>query len=230
MPIGPLRRSGMSSHPNHREHLIQAALRLFRRQGYAGTGLREILEHSKAPKGSLYHYFPGGKEELGREALAAGGRAVERTLDGILASTRTGDEFILRYMHGLADWLAQSGFRDGCPIATTILELAPDSTPISEAGKAAIDRWIERISQAFIRDGMQEQVARDRALLTVAVTEGALIVARAQRSAEPIRVAALQLVGLSASTSPAWPDETITGAAASSETATETSVPERSIS
>ena len=214
----------MPSHPNHRENLIQAALRLFRRQGYAGTGLKEILEHSKAPKGSLYHYFPGGKEELGREALAAGGRAVERTLEGILASTRTGDEFILRYMHGLADWLAQSGFRDGCPIATTVLELAPDSTPISEAGKVAIDGWIERISQAYIRDGMQEQVAREKALLTIAVTEGALIVARVQRSTEPIRVAALQLVGLSGWSSAGWGDENITDEASS-----ETPVPEGSI-
>lgn len=192
----------MGTHKNHRDNLVHAALRLFRRQGYSGTGLKEILALSHAPKGSLYHYFPGGKEALGRDAVVAGGEAVARTLDTVLKTTRTGDELVRRYLFGLAESFERSRFKDGCPIATTLLEMAPDSAPIADAGRAAIEGWVERISAAYLREGMSPEEARRKATLVIAVTEGALILARASRSAEPIRTAALELTRASTELSP----------------------------
>ena len=119
----------------HRERLLQTAVRLFRQKGYAATGLTEILTRSGAPKGSLYHHFPGGKEAIGAAAVQLAGEAVTRTLEDLLARTASGEEFVAAYGALLSRSVAASEFRDGCPLATTLLETAPDSSIIRAAGR-----------------------------------------------------------------------------------------------
>jgi len=70
----------MANAQKHKENLVRTAMRLFRKQGYASTGLQQILADSGAPKGSLYHYFPGGKESLGEAAVAMAGRLIGEML------------------------------------------------------------------------------------------------------------------------------------------------------
>ena len=152
--------------PDHRANLTFAAITLFRRQGYAATGLQQILAESQVPRGSLYHYFPGGKEELGATAVRVAGRIVADTLRELAEDAVSFPDFLSKYLHMLADWLEESGYRDGCPIATTLLECAPESETIRLAGDVNSQR---------------------RARGVLAATEGALMVARVQKSTSALR-------------------------------------------
>jgi len=174
----------------HRQRLLQTAVRLFRQKGYAATGLNEILARSGAPKGSLYHYFPGGKDEIGAEAVSAAGAVVARTLASLSTETRSGREFVAAYTALLGRWIEASDYRDGCPIATTLLETAPASEAITAAGGRVLAEWIRVISGAFARDGLDPAVAARRALVFVAAIEGALLLARVQRSTAPLEAVA----------------------------------------
>src|SRR5277367_4918468 len=110
----PSRSNGRAS----RQAFLDATGTLLRRQGYASTGLSEIVARSGAPKGSLYFHFPGGKEQL---ALAAMQRASEQLRDAIAAILASSDdlgEALARLLDALAAGLERSGYRDGCPIAT----------------------------------------------------------------------------------------------------------------
>jgi TetR/AcrR family transcriptional repressor of lmrAB and yxaGH operons len=170
----------------HKGNLVRAAMRLFRRQGYASTGLAQILEESGAPKGSLYHYFPEGKEALGEAAVELAGGLVREKLAELAERSREPSAFLRAYAKTMAGWMDESAFRSGCPIATTLLETAPASPRITAAGVRAIDGWIDVIAGVFERAGSERREARSRAQLVVAAMEGALILARVRRSAQPI--------------------------------------------
>jgi TetR/AcrR family transcriptional repressor of lmrAB and yxaGH operons len=161
-------------------------MRLFRRQGYASTGLQQILKESGAPKGSLYHYFPSGKEALGEAAIEMAGGMIHEMLSGLAARHREPGSFLRAYCAVMAGWMEESGFRSGCPVATTLLETAPQSPSISAAGQRAVDAWIEVVAGVLSGAGMARREARSRAQLVVAAMEGALILSRVRRSTRPI--------------------------------------------
>lgn len=181
----------------HKDRLVQAAVRLFREQGYAATGLSQILQLSGAPKGSLYYYFPAGKEALAEAAVTEAARVVTQTLSRLADTTANPGEFIGAYAAMLSEWMAQSGFRSGCPITTTLLETVPDSKPLSRACAHAINEWIGLIADVYKRDGLSPGVAREQAEFVISALEGALIQARVQCSVKPIKRAATQLARLS---------------------------------
>src|SRR5262245_65389940 len=106
----------------HKESLVRTAMRLFRRQGYASSGLQQIVAESGAPKGSLYHYFPNGKEALGESAVVLAGGLMRETLEELAAKHREPAAFLRAYCKVMAGWMEESGFASGCPIATTLLE------------------------------------------------------------------------------------------------------------
>jgi TetR/AcrR family transcriptional repressor of lmrAB and yxaGH operons len=161
-------------------------MRLFRRQGYAATGLQEILQTSGAPRGSLYHYFPDGKEAIGAAAVALAGGMVAEALEQLAAEHKTPAAFVVAWFRLYAKWMEESKFQSGCPIATTLLETAPRSKPITAAGAAAFERWIGIVASVFQRAGVGTRVARQRAELAIAALEGSLVLARVARSKDPI--------------------------------------------
>ena len=176
----------MSAPPRHRGAIVRAAAALFRRNGYSATGINEIAEVSGAPKGSLYHYFPGGKEQIAEAAVRFAGAGVVATLEQLEQAHSSAASMILAYCELLAGWMAKSGFRDGCPIATTLLESAPQSAEMAAAGREAFAGWCAVIARALVRDGFGEAEARRLSTLTVSSLEGALILARVEASARPI--------------------------------------------
>jgi TetR/AcrR family transcriptional repressor of lmrAB and yxaGH operons len=163
--------------PRHRRPIVDAAVTLFRRQGYAGTGLNDIVDASGAPKGSLYHYFPAGKSSI---ALAA----VEEA------------ELLRAHARLLSGWMRKSGFRDGCPITTVLLELAPKDRGVAEAGRKAYAARIDVIKRKLITDGFSPGRTERLAVLCVATLQGALIQARVERSGMPIETAADELANM----------------------------------
>ena len=168
----------MPARARHRDPIINTAMRLFRRQGYASTGLNEIVAESGAPKGSLYHYFPDGKASI---AVAA----VERTPD-------TG-ALIVEHAKLLAGWMAKSNFRDGSPIATVLLELCPQNREVSTAGKKAYAAQIGVLTKKLQADGFSISRADRLAVLALASFQGALIQARIERSRAPLMQMAEEL-------------------------------------
>ena len=161
-------------------------MRLFRRQGYASTGLQQILAESGAPRGSLYHYFPDGKEDLGEAAVALAGSLMHEMLCDLARRHRTPRAFLKGYCETMAGWMEESAFGSGCPIATTLLETAPQSPSITGAGRRAIDDWIDVIAGVLERGELRPSEARTKARLIVAAMEGSLILARVYQSTRPI--------------------------------------------
>jgi len=182
--------------PQHRRPIIDAAVTLFRRHGYAATGLNDIVDSSGAPKGSLYHYFPGGKPSIAVAAVEEAGHRVAATLETLAAETESTGALLRAHARLLTRWMAKSGFRDGCPMTTVLLELTPETHAVTEAGKAAYDRRIGLLKNKLIDDGFPDERAARLASLCTSALQGALIEARVRRTGKPLTIAAEELSGL----------------------------------
>jgi TetR/AcrR family transcriptional regulator, lmrAB and yxaGH operons repressor len=177
----------------HRQRIVDAAVTLFRRQGYSATGLNNIVDESGAPKGSLYHYFPAGKASIAVAALEEAGRRVSETVAQLAGETPSTGALIKAHARLLAGWMRKSGFRDGCPITTVLLELAPADRAVAQAGRAAYAARLAILTEKLKGDGFPPQRAETLAGLCVSAIQGALIQARVERAGSPIETAADEL-------------------------------------
>ena len=176
-----------------RERLLASAVDLLQRQGYHGTGLNELLDRSEAPRGSLYHYFPGGKEQIGAEAIARAGGQVAAAVVHLLRTNPSVADAVQALAGLLAAGLEASDFERGCPVATTALEVTPRSEPIRAAVQASFDSWLAPLRERLEATGYDAGEAARRADLTIAALEGALVLARARRDAAVLRDAGREL-------------------------------------
>lgn len=181
---------------SQRETIVSATATLLRRRGYAATGLAEIIAESGAPKGSLYHYFPGGKDQIAAEAVRYAGERVAGTFTELDQGAASAADVIRAYGRLVAGWMAQSGFRDGCPITTTLLETAPDKASVTEAGRAAFSAWAAIIANRLVADGVAPERATHLARLALMTIEGALIFARVEADDAPLLAAADEVAAL----------------------------------
>jgi TetR/AcrR family transcriptional repressor of lmrAB and yxaGH operons len=182
--------------PKHRQPIVDAAVTLFRRQGYAGTGLNDIVDASGAPKGSLYHYFPAGKASIAIASVEEAGRRVANTMEALASETRSTADLLRAHARLLSGWMRKSGFRDGCPITTVLLELAPKDRGVAEAGRKAYAARIDVLKRKLSADGFPPARTGRLAVLCVSTLQGALIQARVERSSAPIETAAEELAKL----------------------------------
>jgi AcrR family transcriptional regulator len=181
----------MARSSDTRIRLLEASAQLFRRQGYAGTGLKEITASGSAPWGSLYHFFPGGKEELGAEAITHSGRRYLKLYD--LVYERAGQDPVraIRDFFQLSiDALEASAFADGCPIATVALEVASTSEPLRHACQEVFTSWQRVIAGFLTRSGATPGEAADLATYVLAAFEGAIVLSRTGHDTTPLRVTA----------------------------------------
>jgi TetR/AcrR family transcriptional repressor of lmrAB and yxaGH operons len=176
-----------------RDRLLDSAVDLLQRQGYHGTGLNELLERSEAPRGSLYHYFPGGKEQIGAEAIGRAGDQVAAAIAHLLRAQPSVAEGVEALAGLLAAGLEASDFERGCPVATTALEVTPRSEPIRAAVQASFESWLAPLRERLEAAGFDRLEAARRADLALATLEGALVLARARQNADVLRDAARQL-------------------------------------
>ena len=186
----------MTAQPKHRERIVRTAAMLFRRNGYAATGTNEIVATSGAPKGSLYHYFPGGKAEIAAAAVTYAGGVVTATLTALTAEHPAAAAAIRAYGAMLTGWFAKSGYREGCPIATTILELAPETESVTAAGQAVYREWVAVFAAALAREGVEDARAASLARTATAAFQGALILARTERNVAPIADVTAEIAAL----------------------------------
>ena len=193
----------MPAVPKHRQPITDAAVRLFRRKGYAATGLNEIIEVSGAPKGSLYHYFPEGKASIAVAAVDEAGRRVGKTIEKLAHECGSTADLLRAHARQLAGWMRKSGFRDGCPITTALLELAPANRSVAEAGRNAYAIRVGLLRDKLLADGFSQARAQRLATLCTSALQGALIQARVERSGAPIEIAADELAGMLEAITPA---------------------------
>jgi AcrR family transcriptional regulator len=172
-----------------RDRIVDAAAEGFARRGYAGTGLKAILSASHAPFGSLYHFFPGGKEELGAAAIRASGATYRALVEsffpaGVDVVTATREFFTAG-----AEMLAATDYADACPIATITLETASDSELMRVASAEVFESWLAVVRLRLGEAGIDDATARDIALELFCAVEGAFLHCRATRTTEALEVA-----------------------------------------
>lgn len=163
-----------------------AAAQLFQRHGYHAVGFRRIVEESGAPRGSIYHHFPGGKEQLAVEAVALSGAAMLRTIEQVTAEAADVAGMLEGLAEVLAGWLETSAFEAGCPVATVALECAPEIDDITAACREVFRGWIGVLRARLVAEGWGDEEAGDLATTIVAAVEGALLLARVERDAAPL--------------------------------------------
>lgn len=172
--------------------MVRAMGRLLRRQGYAATGLQQVAREAEAPIGSMYFYFPDGKEQLAAEAVSRSGGDLGSALAALLEATDV--PTAVRAIAGaMGEDLVRSRWMNGCPIATAALERAADSEPIRGAASAVFDQWETLLFQRMCADGIAPERARRIASLIVAALEGAILLARTRRSVGPLQEVADQV-------------------------------------
>ena len=179
----------MSSASPTRRRLVTAAAELFRRQGYAATGIKAVLTAAEAPYGSLYHFFPGGKADLGRAVVEEGGRTYLELVEAFFPDDADPVDAVGALFEGAAEVLESTGFADACPIATIAGEIADTDEGMRVAAADAFATWIDALARHLVAHGARPDVAADVGIELFCLVEGAFLLGRTSRSAEPLRVA-----------------------------------------
>jgi len=172
-----------------RERIVAKSAALFRRQGFASTGVKQIVAEASAPFGSLYHFFPGGKEQLGEEVIRSSGAAYAQLIDVFFLPGADPVGATRAFFAAAAQTLKESDYADACPIATVALEVSSTSEPLRRACAEVFSSWLERTEQSLRRGGVGSESARAVAISILASLEGAFVLARALRSTEPLAAA-----------------------------------------
>ena len=173
-----------------RERMVASAVDLLARRGLQATSFSEVLEHSGAPRGSLYHHFPEGKDQMIGSALdAAGGRAIE-LLDQ--KSGAPAEEITAWFLHIWREVLIRGKFEAGCAILA--VAVAADSLELLDQTARVFRTWRRRLAELLEQGGLAAVDAQRFAAVLVASSEGAVVLARAEQSLEPFDLVAEQLL------------------------------------
>lgn len=168
-----------------RERLLRAARDLFQARGYHAVGLAEILSRAKAPKGSLYHHFPGGKPALAAAVITALADEMVTTFDRIAAREIPAETQIHRLFSGTADWVESNSFGSGGLLSVMSQEVVPDDAALTECLGRAHDRAITAFARALRAGGADGAQAGP----ILAMLDGAVAQARARLSRQPVEAA-----------------------------------------
>lgn len=173
-----------------RDQIIEKTCELMEAQGYHATGLNQILAESGTPKGSLYYYFPGGKEELTAEAIHRTGRHVAERIKHGLSRSDEPIEAIRSLIQMVAYHVEASGFRSGGPLMIVAMETATSSERINSACHEAYALLQRAFQEKLQLSGYAEAQAAPLATFIVAAIEGGIILSRTNHSGDPLRVVA----------------------------------------
>ena len=179
-----------------RDRIVVAASRLLQRQGYVGTGIKQIAQEAQATLGSVYHFFPGGKEAVAVAAIKHSTEEFATLLRKALDSDDDPAEAVMACARQLADELRESGWIDGCPVTAAALETLGTDSEIQQACADALCGWEQLVRDKLLGSGFPSQNARELATTVVSALEGAEVTAQVTRSEEPLQAAGRQLARL----------------------------------
>lgn len=170
-----------------RERIVNASVELFRRKGYNGTSLKDITVLASATTGSLYHFWPGGKDELTADVLLSAGAAYGDLFVGVLSERDDLADAVEAFFDAGADVLEATDYIDPCPIGTIAREIASTHEDLRRAALAVFEGWIARAATVFAVAGIPAGEARDLASTLVASIEGGFVIARTARDTTAFR-------------------------------------------
>ena len=171
-----------------RAALIDNAATLFRRQGYAATGLNQILDEAGVKPGSLYHHFPRGKQQLAAAVVDSAGAGIEELLRRLLSTGRPVADIVDRWIDLLVAGLAGDR-RDGCPIEPIATESVNASPMVRAASARAFKSWCHAVAHRLRSDGWSATEAQQVAVAVISLIEGALILSRVSGDADALNAA-----------------------------------------
>ena len=179
---------------NPRERMVVSAALLIRERGAQATAISNVLKHSGAPRGSAYHYFPGGRMQLLEEATDYAGAYIADKISAARGAVELLDDLTDMYRQQLI----RSDYRAGCPIVAVTVEAGdPDNpertTKVIERAAAAFALWTDLIGQRLVAEGVAASRAEELAMLVTTSIEGAIIIARASRDVKPLDLVQRQL-------------------------------------
>jgi len=195
----------MASDTPHR--IVEATANLFQRNGYTGTGLKQISADSGVPFGSLYHFFPGGKEALATETLRWSGRGYATRVAAVLAEGPR-DDLAATVRHAFdraAEDLVATDYVDACPIATVALEVASSNDTLREVTAEIFGEWLQGLDAWLVAGGVPEDQARALSTLFLAALEGGFLLSRAARDPAPLHALGEQVAAQVAAALPTEP-------------------------
>ena len=174
--------------PGTRDRILNATAELYRRQGVAATGLKQISSAAKAPFGSIYHHFPGGKEAITAEVIRCEGLRYAASVGAQLAQTDPAAG-IPALFASAGDLMVEQDFGEACSIETIALEVASTNEPLRQESATVFEGWLSGLAAWFAQLDVTEEQSHRLALITLTALEGAFVLCRTLRSVEPIIVA-----------------------------------------
>ncbi|MCG7382170.1 TetR/AcrR family transcriptional regulator [Paenibacillus sp. ACRRY] len=181
----------MSEKSNAKEQIVSTAARLFFSQGYHATGLNQIIKESSTPKGSLYHYFPHGKEELAHECIQKANEHIMQKFEDTFAAHESTGDAIQRFIHDMADETEAAGFTGFLPFSFwAAVETSCISHQLRVACQGVFANWQNIITKHLMMEGVGEEKARETGLLVISLMEGALIISLTNQDKQPLLTAA----------------------------------------
>lgn len=174
-----------------RTKMLIAAAEVMRERGAAGVTIDEVLTRSGAPRGSVYHHFPDGRNQILREALRFAGEAITKEIDE--AATKGGMHLVRSFVTFWEELLVESGFAAGCPVVAAAIGSAHDEPQLTTVAGSIFGHWRDALTRAFVSDGFGESDAASLAITCIAALEGAVVLCRSTRSVDPLRDVAQQV-------------------------------------
>ncbi|MEV3905737.1 TetR/AcrR family transcriptional regulator [Mycobacterium sp. NPDC050551] len=170
-----------------RERMVASAALLIRERGAHPTAIADVLAHSGAPRGSAYHYFPGGRNQLLCEAVDYAGQFMADRMSRATSAVQMLDALMSGYRRQLLD----TDFRAGCPVVAVSVEAGDPAQPdpqraVIDRAAAAFARWTDLIRTRLELDGVPAGQSDELAMLILTAFEGAIVVARAGRDVTPL--------------------------------------------
>ncbi|MEK5502510.1 TetR/AcrR family transcriptional regulator [Bacillus sp. FSL M8-0168] len=182
----------MKEKTSSRDNILRTASRLFRKQGYHATGLNQITAESGAPRGSLYYYFPGGKEELAAESIKMTGEAVKAFIRSAISRSPDPAEAFQAYLQTMADGFEEYIMEDyeDIPIVSFASETWSFSETLRQACDQVYEDWRLVYEEKLIRSGFQKEKAKTLSIAIQAMIEGAYVLSVTKKSGLPLSAAA----------------------------------------
>jgi TetR/AcrR family transcriptional repressor of lmrAB and yxaGH operons len=186
-----------------RDRILDAATRLFQRRGYHAVGTAEILDEAQAPKGSMYHHFPLGKEQIAVAAVARIRDDLLALLARLRSDGRALDDTLRQLAKGISQWMKASAWREGALLSSASIGVVPELPRLHAAIKLAFDAWRGDLGSQLEASGWRRPSAHAMAQTIVASIEGAMILARIDQDGAALITVADTLARLVAAGDPA---------------------------
>jgi AcrR family transcriptional regulator len=172
-----------------RDRLLDSGAALFARQGLCATGLKQLVTEAKAPFGSLYHHFPGGKSELAAEVVRRSGAGYARMVSAYYEAEPDPVQATQDVFAAAADTLRTTGYAVACPIATIALETCSTDEVVRQACQEVFESWTRGLARRLLAAGVDEETARRASLTILSLLEGGFLFSQTARTTEALDVA-----------------------------------------